>query len=135
MYQITCRYLDYLASGAPAFLACGPRPDATPGVRQFGVTGGTNGIDVRPHRGLRDATGPDRLRGMTAPARVVVILEPDYQFGMGELRLRVERVDLANPVRYDGENWYRVEGVQLTKNGAEVGARQVPVYGRRPPPS
>jgi hypothetical protein len=72
---------------------------------------------------------------MTAPARVVVILEPDYQFGMGELRLRVERVELANPVRYDGENWYRVEGVQLTKNGAEVGARQVPVYGRRPPPS
>ncbi len=39
---------------------------------------------------------------MTAPVRVVVILEPDYQFGVGELRLRVERVDRVNPVRDDG---------------------------------
>jgi hypothetical protein len=66
--------------------------------------------------------------------KVIVIGEPDYCYGRGELRLRVERVDRGNPVRYDGENWYHVEGIQLGTTGVELGRRQVLVRGRRLPP-
>ena len=71
---------------------------------------------------------------MTAPTgRVLTFAEPDYQYGAGPLKLRVEHIDRANPVRYDGENWYRVDGVQISGNGAELGRRQVLVRGRRLP--
>jgi hypothetical protein len=72
---------------------------------------------------------------MTAAGKVMSIAEPDYQYGVGALRLRVERVDRTNPVRYDGENWYRVEGVQLSASGTEIGPRTVLVRGRRLPPT
>jgi hypothetical protein len=68
-------------------------------------------------------------------ANVILILEPDYQYGRGSLRLRVESVDRANPVRYDNEAWLWVEGVQLTAGGAEIGHRKVLVRGRRLPPA
>jgi hypothetical protein len=75
-----------------------------------------------------------RLGCMTAPTgRVLTFAAPDYQYGAGPLRPRVERIDRANPVRYDGENWYQVEGVQISGNGAELGRRQVLVRGRRLP--
>ena len=65
---------------------------------------------------------------------VVAIQEPDYQYGVGVLYLRVERVDRANPVRYDNEPWVWVEGVQVTAGGAEIGRRSVLVRARRLPP-
>jgi hypothetical protein len=45
----------------------------------------------------------------------------------------VQRVDRGNPVRYDGENWYHVEDIQLGTTGIEIGRRQVLVRGRRLP--
>jgi hypothetical protein len=63
--------------------------------------------------------------------KVVIFPEPDYQYGCGPLRLRVERVDRTHPARYDGENWYPVEGVQLDAVGHELGRRNVLVRGRR----
>jgi hypothetical protein len=47
--------------------------------------------------------------------------------------LRVERIDRANPVRYDGENFYLVTGVQLSPSGAELRRWEVLVRGRRLP--
>jgi len=37
------------------------------------------------------------------------------------LRLRVERLDRGNPVRYDGEKWYHVEDIQLGTTGVGLG--------------
>ena len=56
--------------------------------------------------------------------------ESDYRFGAGPLRIRVERVAWTEPVRYDDESWYEVEGVELTEDGREVGHRQALVRGR-----
>lgn len=56
---------------------------------------------------------------------VVAIREADYQYGVGVLYLRVERVDWANPVRYENEPWLWVEGVQVTVSGKEIGPRRV----------
>lgn len=68
-----------------------------------------------------------------AAGRVLLLGEPDYCYGEGPLRIRVDRVDRANPVRYDGDTWYRVEGVQIGSTGVEVGRREVLVRGRRLP--
>jgi hypothetical protein len=65
--------------------------------------------------------------------RVLTFLEPDYQYGVGPLRLRVERIDTTHPMAYEGENWYPVEGVQVGANGDELGRRRVLVRGRRLP--
>jgi hypothetical protein len=73
---------------------------------------------------------------MTTPAgNVVVLLEPDYAYGTGVLRLRVEHVDRADPVDFHGEPWYRVQGMQLSTVGAELGRREVLVRGWRLPPA
>ncbi|WP_238014967.1 hypothetical protein KZZ52_33260 [Dactylosporangium sp. AC04546] len=61
---------------------------------------------------------------------VHVLQERDYRYGVGVLRMRVERVYWAGSEEYDGERWYLVEGVQLNSAGAEVGHRQVTVRGR-----
>jgi hypothetical protein len=74
---------------------------------------------------------------VTASGRKVVqFAEEDYLYGSGPLMIRVERVDWSAPTSYDGENWYEIEGVEMTADGREVGARQVLVRGRRllPPP-
>lgn len=69
---------------------------------------------------------------MTAPgSQVRVFAEPDYRYGVGPLLLRIERIDWANPVRYDNEVWYPVEGVEVDRNGSERGRRQALVRGRR----
>jgi hypothetical protein len=71
---------------------------------------------------------------MTAPATGVVVLgERDYRFGVGNVRLRIERIDWAHPVIYDGERWYPVVGVQLRHDGSEMGRRELLVHGRRLP--
>jgi hypothetical protein len=49
--------------------------------------------------------------------------------------MRIEHVDRANPVRYDGETWYPVVGVQIGHNGAGRGRRSVVVRARRLPPA
>jgi hypothetical protein len=64
---------------------------------------------------------------------VVVLLEPDYAYGTGQLRLRVEHVDRAHPVDYHGDTWFQVQGVQLSIAGAELGRREVLVRSRRLP--
>jgi hypothetical protein len=69
---------------------------------------------------------------MAAPVGTVMVFpEPDYQYGVGPLRLRVERVDRNHPAHYDGESWFPVEGVQLDSMGHELGHRSVLVRGRR----
>ena len=72
------------------------------------------------------------MEGMADVASTVLVLdEADYQYGVGRLRIRVEHVDRANPVSYDGEPWFRVTVVQIGGNGAEAGPRQILVRGRR----
>jgi hypothetical protein len=50
--------------------------------------------------------------------------ESDYRFGIGPLRMTIERVDWANPVLYGGEEWHEVIGVEQTRDGREVGHRR-----------
>ena len=72
---------------------------------------------------------------VNAPAWPVrVFAEPDYCYGFGPLTLRVERVDWKNPVWYDNEEWYRVEGVEVNHDGVERRKRQVLVRAKRLPP-
>jgi hypothetical protein len=63
-------------------------------------------------------------------AQVVELAERDYCFGRGQLTLRIRRVDYAHPVRYDGDIFYRVHGVQVTWTGAELADREVLVRAR-----
>jgi hypothetical protein len=64
---------------------------------------------------------------------VLTFLEPDYLYGVGPLKLRVDRVDRRHPIAFDGDNWYAVDGVQIGWDGDEVGRRHVLVRGRRLP--
>jgi hypothetical protein len=66
---------------------------------------------------------------------LVAIAEPDYQYGLGVLYLRIEKVDRANPVPYENEPWLWVEGMQVTAKGVEIGHRRVLVRARRLPPA
>jgi hypothetical protein len=63
--------------------------------------------------------------------------EPDYLYGVGSLTMRIEHIDWAAPTRYDGENWYWVNGIEMSADGREIGPRQALVRGRRlrPPPN
>jgi hypothetical protein len=56
--------------------------------------------------------------------------ESDYRFGAGPLRILVKRVDWQRPVSYDDDNWYEVDGIEVTAEGREVGRRQALVRGR-----
>ena len=71
----------------------------------------------------------DANRGPNRP--VSHFAETDYCYGTGGLSLRVERVDWNRPIQRDGENWYEVEGVEVTAVGREIGRRQALVRGRR----
>ncbi|HET6533072.1 MAG TPA: hypothetical protein VFH03_20985 [Actinoplanes sp.] len=71
----------------------------------------------------------DATRRPTGP--VSTFAEPDYRFGVGPLIMRVERVDWANPVFSDGENWFEVDGMELAADGREIRRRQALVRGRR----
>ncbi|WP_433073657.1 hypothetical protein ACQP1P_25970 [Dactylosporangium sp. CA-052675] len=62
---------------------------------------------------------------------VLVLAERDYLYGAGDLTLRVQLVEAEDPITYDDELWYYVHGVQLAREGREVGARVVVVRGRR----
>jgi hypothetical protein len=73
------------------------------------------------------------LWGMTTSAGSVVtlnLLDSDYCYGIGPLKIRAERIDYAHPVRYDGGLFYPVEGMELGRDGDERGRRQILVRGR-----
>jgi hypothetical protein len=67
----------------------------------------------------------------STPSAPLVLADDDYRFGSGDLTLRVQRIDYADPFHIDGERWYPVRGVQIGWNGNEVGSREVLVRGRR----
>jgi hypothetical protein len=62
---------------------------------------------------------------------LLVLAEADYLYGAGRLILRVEHIDRSHPISYDGETWYRVQGVQISGCGVDVGDREAMVRGRR----
>lgn len=64
---------------------------------------------------------------------VLEVVEDDYLYGAGVLRIKVERIDRIHPVRYADDDWYPVEGTQLGYNGVELGYRTVLVRARRIP--
>lgn len=66
-----------------------------------------------------------------AEGELLVLAEADYLYGAGRLILRVARIDRANPVGYDGEAWFPVQGVQISVTGVEMGDRETLVRGRR----
>ncbi len=70
----------------------------------------------------------DRNRGPVGP--VSLFPESDYRFGAGPLRMRVERIDWNRPVRYDDDNWYEVDGVEVTADGRDIGRRHALVRAR-----
>ncbi|MEU8241004.1 hypothetical protein AB0C07_22400 [Actinoplanes missouriensis] len=71
----------------------------------------------------------DRNRG---PERPVSRFHPeDYCFGSGPLWLRVERVHWKSAVRYQGDVWYEVDGVEVSSTGRCIGRRRVLIRARR----
>jgi hypothetical protein len=62
---------------------------------------------------------------------VVQFAEDDYLYGSGPLVIRIERVDWSDPTSYDGENWFPIEGVEMSLDGREIGPRRVLIRGRR----
>jgi hypothetical protein len=73
-----------------------------------------------------------QMNGRAGPLRVLA--ESDYRYGVGRLILRIERIDWASPVRYEQENWYHVDGVEVDRRGIERGRRRVLVRGAKLPP-
>ena len=74
----------------------------------------------------------DTNRGPSGkPGPIGTFAEPDYRFGAGTLRICIERVDWQHPIVQDGENWYEVEGIELSSDGREIGPRQAVVRGSR----
>ena len=67
----------------------------------------------------------------TPRAPVTEFAESDYCYGTGPLLMRVEHIDWNRPVLYDNENFYTVDGVEMTTDGREIGRRQALVRGRR----
>ena len=70
----------------------------------------------------------DETRGPIPP--VSRFSESDYCYGSGPLTIRLERVDWARPVRYDGENWYEVDGIEVAFDGRDIGRRRALIRGR-----
>ena len=67
----------------------------------------------------------------TPLAPVLEFAESDYCYGTGPLLMRVEHIDWNRPVLYDNENFYQVDGIEITSDGREIGRRQALVRGRR----
>jgi hypothetical protein len=64
-----------------------------------------------------------------------VFAEADYCYGIGPLTLRVDRVEWARPIPYEGDTWLEVEGTVIDPAGREGSRRQVLVRaGRLPQP-
>jgi hypothetical protein len=95
---------------------------------------------------MTGSTGWRRPAGLTLaqPGDIVTIREPDYCYGLGELRLRVTVVGGGSPV-HEGAEWVQIVGAELNKDGSErgerralvrvsalVGQRRMPESGRTP---
>jgi hypothetical protein len=65
--------------------------------------------------------------------QVWTFAEADYRFGVGPLRMTVERIDWANPLQQDDEIWYEVDGLELTETGQIIGPRRTAVKASRLP--
>lgn len=63
--------------------------------------------------------------------RVLLFAESDYRFGVGPLRMLVERVDWSAPQQWDGEVWYEVQGIEICDDGRAYGRRLALVRGCR----
>lgn len=59
--------------------------------------------------------------------------EEDYRYGIGPLRLRIDRILAGTPVHQDGDLWYEVEGVEVSDQGRIVGPRRATVRASRLP--
>lgn len=91
-----------------------------------------NALIVHAMRGWRVVWLAGRVGSVVdATAGVQVFAEADYCYGLGPVRMRVEHVDRAHPVDYDGTRWYRVVGVQLTRDGTERAQRTLLVRAAR----
>jgi hypothetical protein len=62
---------------------------------------------------------------------VLVLAEADYLYGAGRLTLRVEHIDRAHPIEYDGEPWFPVRGIEISANGVDIGKRETMVRAKR----
>jgi hypothetical protein len=70
---------------------------------------------------------------MTTPAGGAVILDlldVDYCYGVGPLKIKVTRINYQDPVPHDGDLFYWVEGTEIGWRGHELGHREVLVRGR-----
>jgi hypothetical protein len=77
---------------------------------------------------------PQPPAGATGSADLLLVFaEADYRYGVGPLKLRVERIDRASATSYDGEIWYPVSGVEVAPDGRELQHREVVVRARRLP--
>jgi hypothetical protein len=57
-------------------------------------------------------------------------LEADYCYGIGPLAIKIQRIDWATPVPYDGDTWYEIDGIEVSFDGREIGPRRALVRGR-----
>lgn len=64
---------------------------------------------------------------------ILTFAEEDYRYGIGPLRLRVDRVLAGAPVSHDGDLWYEVEGVEISDQGRVIGPRRATVRASRLP--
>src|SRR5215210_4548117 len=92
-----------------------------------GEVGGPGAVAPTPVAAtLTDSAEEGRVDHDERPdAPVQAFAETDYCYGVGPLHLRMDRIDWSRPVRYDGDTWYYVHGVQIGQEGMELGQRQV----------
>ena len=95
------------------------RGSGLPAVQRLvrGAAGGSSQRSVR-------LAGRVRMVGQVgvvgASVTVLDLAERDYLYGSGSLRLRLEQIDVSGLMQYDGDDWYPVRGVRLTRSGADL---------------
>jgi hypothetical protein len=67
---------------------------------------------------------PEARRVSVQPGQVLHLTEQDYQYGQGDVTLRVTRVRLGTSRRYDRQ-WVWLEGTELLPDGADGDTRSV----------
>ncbi|GAB2577740.1 hypothetical protein Aab01nite_11190 [Paractinoplanes abujensis] len=59
--------------------------------------------------------------------------EEDYRYGVGPLRIRLNRVLAGSPLQHDGDLWFEVEGIEVTDQGHVIGPRRATIRASRLP--
>ena len=59
--------------------------------------------------------------------------ESDYCYGIGPIRLRLERVNWAQPIPHEGDYWLGVRGVVIDRSGREGAVREMLIRAARVP--